>query len=131
MVGINLKNKTMINLESLPTDIRYRIGMFGLNAVTVKSSEDKKAVVKEFNRFQQRLNYLKQLKLIEKSNQMFFNILNSNHKKNCKIANQSLDYLAEQKPAANFFCTLSLKDLGITKKEVIACCLNVTRHDKQ
>lgn len=120
----------MVNLESLPIDIRYRIGMYGLNAVTVKSNEDKKAIVKEFNRFQQRLNFLKQLKLIEKSNQMFFNIINSNHKKNCSIANESLDYLAEQKPSANFFCTLSLKDLGITKKEVIACCLKAERHEK-
>ena len=120
----------MVNIESLPIDIRYRIGMYGLNAVNVKSSEDKKAVVKEYNRFQQRLNYLKQKKLIELSNR-FFNVLNSNHKHNCSIPNKSLDFLCEQKPSANFFCTMSLKDLGITKKEVIACCLNVTRHDEQ
>ena len=127
MVGINLKIKIMINLATLPIDIRYRIGMYGLKAVEVKSSEDKKAVIKEYNRFQQRLNYLKQQKMIEISNRIF-NVINSNHKHNCKTANESLDYLCEQKPAANFFCTLSLKDLGITKKEVIACCLKAERH---
>lgn len=116
----------MVNLESLPIDIRYRIGMFGLNAVEVKSNDDKKIIVKEYNRFQQRLNYLKQQKLIEMSNK-FFNVINSNHKKNCSIPNASLDFLSNQKPSANFFCTLSLKDLGITKKDVIVCCLNVKR----
>lgn len=119
----------MINLESLPTDIRYRIGMYGLNAVTVKSNEDRKAVVREYNRFQQRLNYLKQKKLIELSNR-FFNVLNSNHRYNCSIPNKSLDFLCEQKPSANFFCTMSLRDLGITKKEVIAACLKAERHER-
>ena len=128
MVGINLKiKKIMLNVNSLPVDTRYRIGM-GFDSGLKNLSENDKFSIRQYQKlFQQKLNYLKQTKMIEKSNEIF-NLFKNNRTQSRE--NEDLNYLLGQTPSAGFFCNLSLKDLGITKRDIILACVKVEKKSK-
>ncbi len=98
-----------MNIKNLPVEVQYQIGMGFIK-------DDSRDAVSFKNKFQQKLNYLKQQKLIEKSNAIFGIFDNG------KGDQKGIKFLMEQKPSANFFCNMSLKDLGIDKRQVIAAC---------
>lgn len=108
----------------MPVDIRYRIGMGYNSGLQIKSENDRYAVECYRKLFQQKLNFLKQKKMIEQSNKIF-QLFKSARKSIGYKTNENIEYLLEQTPSAHFFCNLSLKDLGISKKEIIAACVNV------
>lgn len=128
MVGINLKiKKIMLNVNSLPVDTRYRIGM-GFDIDLKNLSENDKFSLNQYRKlFQQRLNFLKQQRMIEMSNKIF-NSFKS--KRTQSRENEDLNYLLGQTPSAGFFCNLSLKDLGITKRDIILACVKVEKKSK-
>ena len=99
-----------MEITKLPKEIQYQIGMGILKADDADARAFK-------NRFQQKLNYLKQQRMIEITDKLFFN-----HFVNGK-GDKTLKNIVGQKPAAGFFCNLSLKDLGLDKKQIIAACL--------
>lgn len=100
-----------MEITKLPKEIQYQIGM------GILKSDD--ADARRFkNQFQQKLNYLKQQKMIEITDRLFFN-----HFANGK-GDKTIKSIIGQKPAASFFCNLSLKDLGLDKKQIIAACIS-------
>ena len=99
-----------MNISKLPINVQYSIGMG-------KIKDNSPEAVEFRNKFQQRLNYLKQQRLIELSNKIF-GVFEKG-----KGDQRGIKFLMEQKPSANFFCNLSLKDLGLDKKQIIASCL--------
>lgn len=110
----------MIDIDKLPIDTRYQIGMRG-NKVAIAKDETDRYQISQFHKcFQQKLNYLKQLKMIEITNKIFKNINDNRHQ---SVKNNDLEYLLTQKPTASYFCNLSLKELGITKREIITTCI--------
>lgn len=116
----------MLNINKLPVDTRYRIGMGFDSGIAIKSESDKYAIESYRKLFQQKLNFLKQKKMIEQSNKVF-ELFKSARKKIGYKTNNNIEYLLEQTPSAHFFCNLSLKDLGITKREIIAACVVKSR----
>jgi hypothetical protein len=100
----------LMEITKLPKEIQYQIGMGILKA----DDADARAFR---NKFQQKLNYLKQQRMIEITDKLFFSKF-ANGKGDMTIKN-----IIGQKPAAGFFCNLPLKELGITKKQIIAACL--------
>lgn len=112
----------MLDINKLPIDIRYRIGMGYDSGLRIKSENDRYAVECYRKLFQQKLNFLKQQKMIEKSNKIFQLFKSARNKIGYKT-NENINFLLGQTPSAHFFCNLSLKDLGITKREIIAACV--------
>lgn len=112
-------DKTNQNYNRKQNELYHRL-IYGYNLYTKEqlyamNSTKKHRIKRNFIKAQSIINIMKQEILIEKTNAMFKFIYNNNNKKDNILTN----IIKENKPDPKFICTLSFKDLGITKQDII------------